>query len=246
LSAQSINKIHPFGLTFPVVSPRNAIRLLAAAAKTGRSWRELTADARQLRAPASPSAFESSPGDHATRAVLFQTRLWEPRGESVVVDINEERVAIVRALKDAFSSRFVGGLVPSQLAIAEHPDLIARAPFSMRGYASLVKRPLIGVYTRGLHDSNGFKLAEYLAASRCIVGHAPTGTLPEPLAPERNFLRFDSPSECVAQCERLLYDPGLASAIRHNNALYYRSEVEPESHLRRTLERSFIADPGST
>ena len=109
----------------------------------------------------------------------------------------------------------------------------------MRAYPRLLRRPLIAVYSRGMRNSLAFKMSEYLAASRCIVGHAPRSELPQALEPGTHFLPFETPEECVAQCEHLLSQPAEASAMRHANWSYYQAHVEPAAHLQDVLSRAF-------
>jgi hypothetical protein len=109
----------------------------------------------------------------------------------------------------------------------------------MRSYARLLKRPLVTVYCRGLHDSVGFKMAEYLAASRAIVGHRPDSLLPRALVEGGNYLEFRHAEECVAQCDRLLRDRDLADAMRRSNWDYYIDQVEPSALLMRRIEEAF-------
>lgn len=233
-------KVQPFGLSNPAIRPATALHMLGAGVRAGRPLRQLFRDARQLFALPSPADFESPPAAPADLLVLYQTRLWPLDGRDPgVAEVNEERVRLVCALRQTFGSRFVGGLVPGPEAEASHPDLITDLPCSMRSYPRLVKRALVGVSTRGLRGSVGFKMSEYLAASRCIVSHPIDSGLPEPLVAGGNFLSFATPEECIAQCDALLGDPARARQMRARNWDYYRSQVEPAAHLLATLERSF-------
>ena len=91
------------------------------------------------------------------------------------------------------------------------------------------KRFLIGVYTRGLHNSIAFKFAEYLAASQCIVAvNHPKTSCRSPWSPAATSLPFQNPDQCVhAQLPALLDDPELVRTMRQSNHHYYASEVQP-------------------
>jgi hypothetical protein len=176
----------------------------------------------------------------AEPSIFFQTRVWEPPDDDpLTIAINEERATLVLCLRQAFGGRFLGGIIPSPYALKHYPEAITCLDFSMRAYAQLLKRPLIAIYSRGLHDSVAFKMAEYLASSRAIVGHHPMVTLPRPLIEGGNYLGFDDPDECIAKCETLLADAQASDAMRRQNWDYYRTEVEPAAQLLRTLERAF-------
>jgi len=217
---------------------KSAFRALRARVRTSPSAAGPARDARHLAALPSPRAFEVSPEEPAERVVLLQTRLW-PSDDPAVLAINEQRAGLIRALRAAFGTRFIGGAIPSDYANRHHPDLVTSLPSSMRSYPKLVRRALVGVYSRGLHGSVAFKMSEYLAAGRCIVAEAPESLLPQPLQEGTNYLRFKEPDTCVEQCERLLSDPERAQRMRQANWEYYQSHVEPGAHLLRILERAF-------
>ena len=231
-------KVTPFGLNNPAIRITSALRVLRA--RRGVGSRRLASDARRLLALPAPSAFRCPPEAPAEERVLFQTQLWDPatNGEQVLA-INEERIELVRALRSAFGPRFAGGVIPTDFAKLHYPQLLTDLPSSMRAYPRVLRTPLIAIYSRGLHDSVAFKMSEYLAASRCIVGHAPTATLPAPLNHGHNYLEFRSPDQCVAHCEQLLRRPDEAEAMRRANWDYYCANVEPSAHLLAILERAF-------
>ncbi len=239
LSPELRRKVKPLGLNNPAIQPAAALRLLGARLRTGRTLPEMASDARQLFALPEPRAFEVEPSAPAESVVFFQTRLWSPTTEDPDRHaINQERIELVRALRSAFGPRFLGGIVPSDFARNHAPDLITPLPWRMRSYPPLLRRPLIAVYSRGLRGSLAFKMSEYLAAARCIVGEAPEAELPQPLVDGTNYLGFTTPDECIAQCERLLHRPADAAAMRQANSDYYRRNVEPAVHLEDLLKRA--------
>lgn len=233
-------KVRPFGMNNPAIRLGTAMQVMRARLRTGRAGRELGRDARQLFALPSPRMFEISPETPAQPLILFQTRLWSPATtDAGREEINEERAHLIRTLRAAFGHRFLGGAVPTDFVRSHYPDVVTPLPFSMRAYPRLLRRPLIAVYSRGLRDSLAFKMSEYLAASRCIVGHMPRTILPAPLVEGEHLLSFTSAEECVARCEELLSRPADAEAMRQANWRYYGAQVEPAAHLLSILDRSF-------
>jgi len=244
LTTDRANKVLPFGLNNPAASQGTALRMLRARARTGRSLAELATDTRQLLALPDPAAFESPSEEPAEPLILFQTRLW-PESSPEFAAITGERAALLRALRSTFGSRFVGGAIPDAYARENYPELLSSHPARMRSWPAVVRRCLITVYSRGLHDSLAFKMSEYLAAGRCIVAQPSDLTLPQPLMSGRNFLPFESSDQCVAQCERLLADPSLQTEMRRNNGDYYNSQVEPAAHLQRIVDLSLSLSSGA-
>ncbi|HUM10161.1 MAG TPA: glycosyltransferase [Myxococcaceae bacterium] len=184
-------------------------------------------------------AFEVPPEAPAAPRIAFQTRVWTrgelgPESES----LNEERVATVRALRRAFGQRFCGGLVPTPLARARWPGEISDAPTARREHIRWVHGALVAVYTRGLHHSTAFKLPEYLAASRCVVGEPVRNALPRPLVPGEHLLEFQTPEECVARCAAALESRDTQERLRRAAWEYWRSEGRPEVRVERCLARA--------
>lgn len=250
-SGELRSRIRPLGLNHAVAGPESRLpmaigwtRSELAGLRPGQVVKSVPRWARELvwraRLPLS-TAFEWPPDRKVEPAVFLQTRLWPP-GSTMDPDLerlNTERAALVRALREAFGRRFIGGIMPSPFARTCSPDLLTNLPTHTRRYAKVNRRGLIGVNCRGLHDSTGFKLSEYLAAAKCIVSDPIRNELPEPLIEDRNMLTFRSPDECVAQCDRLLSRPDDARAMRRANWEYYRREVEPEAHMRNCLRSAF-------
>lgn len=231
-------KIQPFGLNYGCRTARSTVRLLAAIggplALAGRAGLERI---RQYLLTPGPAVFEQAPDVPVEPWVAFQTRLWAPEevpvGESE--PLNAERVAVVRTLKRAFGTRFIGGLVPTPLARAQYPGDLTPHSSKYAEYLTLKKRCLISVYTRGVEHSLAFKLGETFAASQCLVSVPLRYELPEPLVRDRHHLEFDTPEACVAACRQLLEDERAAQAMRRANYDYYRQEVEPAAHVGNVL-----------
>jgi hypothetical protein len=244
-------RIRPFGLNHAVAVRASRLPMAmgwARAQLAGLRPREKMASvpsrvrelAWRARVPIA-AGFEWPPHRKVDSAIFFQTRLWPPgsTSDSDLENLNAERAALVRALRGAFGNRFIGGIVPSPFVHENCPDLVTTLPTHMRDYAKVNRRGLIGINCRGLHQSTGFKVSEYLAAAKCIVSDPIRNLLPEPLIEGRNLLTFRSPDECVTLCDRLLSRPDDARAMRRANWEYYRREVEPEAHMRNCLYRAF-------
>lgn len=198
--------------------------------------------------PLSVQEFLSQPDEPAELKILFQTRLWTPQecpriSEEQLNGINNTRIETLRSLKRRFGERFIGGLVPNDLARQRYPDLcLAIEKTSRRNHIQAIKRCTVCVTTTGLHDSIGGKLPEYLAASRCIVTEPMKFQLPVPLIEGKNYLSFSSPEECVRACEKLLDDAQSAIQMRRENYQYYLSEVEPSALVYKRLKTAMSSE----
>jgi hypothetical protein len=246
LSPSLAVRIEPFGLNYGCRSVASTFDVMAQIGPSlARRGRAVLPRLRPYLATPGPTAFEQDPDVVIEPKVMFQTRLWTrdevPPDE--VEPLNEFRVAMVRALKRAFGSRFVGGVVPTPLALAQYRADVT--PHSSRyvEYLALKKRCLVSVYTRGVEHSLAFKLGETIAASQCLVSVPLRYTLPAPLIEGHNYLSFDTTEEAVSACQRLLDDPALAQYMRHANHEYYVREVEPAAHIANVLGRLQALEP---
>lgn len=185
--------------------------------------------------------------DHPTSPtiprILFQSRVWNPEkypffDAEELEQLNEMRAKVVRALKSEFGDRFVGGLAPNDYAKYRYPDCITNQRYDRPSYLNLVKQSLITVTTTGLQHSEGWKLAEFLAASKCIVSEPPRNKLPFPFEDGVNYISLASPEECVEGCDKLFRDTEFATAMRFRNYEYYTKYVDPDSYLYSCLERA--------
>ncbi len=230
------HKIIPFGLVWACHSRRSLLAALGALAATlpRASKTRLREVYRYLVTPPW-KAFEVHPSQPVDSAILLQTRVWEPEDAPGDEIINDQRISLLRALKKEFGQRLVGGVVPSEFASRHCPDLITTQPCRHPQYVKWAKKPLIGIYFRGLFDAIPIKMAEYLAASKCIVSEPIHNELVEPL--DHNFV-FRSNDECLQACERILSDPQLALAHRQHSWDYYNRQVRPDVHIAGLLKRA--------
>ena len=233
------HKIIPFGLMMASHSRRSMAAALAAIAGTlpRAPKTRLKAVYRYLATP-HWKLFEHTPDQPVDNTILFQTRVWEPQESPGDEGINEQRVSLLRALKREFGSRVVGGIVPTPLAHKTYPDLITNMPCRQPQYIRWAKRPLIGIYFRGLFGAIAIKMAEYLAGSKCIVSE-PIGN--ELIAPLDHISIYRSNEDCLEACERLLGNPSLAEFQRMESWKYYQAHVAPRAHFADLLIRAKAA-----
>jgi len=227
-------KVRPLGLNYACRSPGLACAVFTALAPgVSRSPRQAFRFLRKLprfwRAVPPAGLFERTPNDPREPTVIFQTRVWEEgdTGQEPVDAINEPRVALVRALRQAFGPCFRGGLVPTPLARRRYPDVVAQGDWRKTAFIRMSSRQSVVVCTRGLHHSTAWRITESMAAAQCLVVEPPRNALPVPLVEGTHFLGFVSPDECVAACRAMLNDPARACAMREANYQYYRAEIAP-------------------
>lgn len=193
-----------------------------------------------------PEVFEGKPRktDSKDVRILFQAQLWDHRDPDLSPEMAEEcayinrtRIAIVRALKETYGDAFFGGLRDSALAREMAPELIQPEKYTeRRKYLKLVHSCDICIGTMGLHESIGWKTAEYIAAAKAIVNEDFHYTVTGDFAEGKNYLSFSTAEECIAAVRSLVDDPGKRYAMQAANAEYYRNFLKPEVLVKHTLE----------
>lgn len=185
-----------------------------------------------------------SPEQRESQHVTFLARAWDPDGVNPLLrddlrEVTEERANLIRLLRSELGSRFIGGFVPSDYAAAHFSDCLAQVSTRRPDFLSCVAKGGIGISTRGLSDSNPWKLAEYSAMGTAIVSEPLVHRLPTQLAAGENILLFESNGECVEQCLKLLGDPELRARLQLGSAAYWDEHVQPGTLLRNRLIEAF-------
>ena len=186
------------------------------------------------RLPMLSNTMTVPPTRAAEEKIYYRTRVYDQ--DSARVE-NQMRVDVIRALKGAFGSRFVGGLRRTPFAEKHYPDCIFAENIDWQGHLERVRRYLVCVTSSGLHGSNDWKIAEYLAASRCLVSQQLKSEPHMHLQHGREALFYTNPAGCVESCQAILSDPELASQLRHNAAAYFSHHGQPKMLLSSCLER---------
>lgn len=190
-------------------------------------------------------------------SVLFMARVWDPKEIAdhsldriqQREELNEMRARCIRTLRRTFGTQFFGGLEHTPFAVKTYPDLLIPDPAlsSKRKYIQLVRRYPICIATAGLHGSNGWKLAEYVALSRAIISEPLRYTVTGNFLPAQNYLEFRSPEECESQVSGLLRNSDLRDSMMERNSEYYQTYLRPDRLVDHLIEQA-ISDtihPGS-
>lgn len=249
---QAYRKVFPFGLNYVTYErnpswfslqrirlEKNAWQKLRAALKT-LGWLRLFSG--RLYRPTLENC-QAEPDFSLPPAVIFMTRLWDPKkqsgiGREIAEANNAMRVACLRKLRQAWGPRFIGGLDPARYAYTprEFADcLVPHASWSAQGnYFQRLRQVPIAVDTRGLANSIGYKFAEYLAFSRAIVAEKQCFQAPG-LAAGQHYLEFTTADECVEKVALLMNDEALRHKLMAASQAYYQHYLPADVAMRRML-----------
>ena len=164
---------------------------------------------------------------HLPNAAFEETR-WQ---------ISEMRASCISSLRREFGGRVLAGFAHSEFAKRHFPGLLVPDPriSDKRQFLRAVQASDVCVTTTGVHESIGWKLAEYVALGKAIVTEPITQQLPGTFAAGVNYLDFTSAEECVAMADALLSNPDRRRAMGQRNRAYYERFLWPDQLVLRTL-----------
>lgn len=245
-------KMFPLGFYLQVDYPGNPFSW-GGPAPAGINLKRVVNGIRMLRRPPfTPDALEQPPRQSQPgSSVLFSSRLWDPseveeRYRADRETINETRIATARALRQAFGTRFVGGIEKSPYALQRCPDLVQPGVQTRRNhYLRAVRQAGICITSTGLHRSTGARFAEFIAASKPIVSEPLCYEVPGEYREGVHYRSFTTPDECVQAVAELLADPAAIEEMQQRNWEYYRNYLRPDEFIARTLRIALETQSGT-
>jgi len=234
-----VNKLYPLGFNYhvthknsPLVEPFWKLIIKRMLGKEPESYFQ-------------PEVFECEPyAISGSPRIIFFTRLWDSK-ESTLSEalqqeralINETRIKIIRSLKQRYGAAFIGGLNDSPLSRKMAPDLIMPRKYTDRkNYLNQLRACDICIGSMGLHESIGWKTAEYVAAAKAIVNETFHYSVPGDFLPEKNYLPYETVEECLAAVHRLMDDPGMLLEMKRANHKYYQEYLRPDVLVSNSLD----------
>ena len=240
------NRIFPLGLNYAIYN-RGAFVAKRAL------WTRKPLDAARLLVTQSPmlsrllkvqnsvgtcnsGCFEGLPVDDEHPRILFMTQVWIPEREPEGPLREERRVmnamraACIRALREAFPARFIGGFTPTPYAKEHFPDCVLPDLATVRKerYLKTMHASSICIGTTGLCGSTGWKFGEYVAAAKAIVSEPLLDQLPGDFSAGKNYLKFTNADDCVRHVTDLMFDRERRFEMMRANYTYYHSCVRPD------------------
>ena len=191
------------------------------------------------------SDYEYSPILNKEDKILFLCRLWEfemyndaPIFQAQIEEINASRIASIKACKEAFGDRFIGGVYDNSTSHKYAPDLIVSNEYTHKlKFLELVRKSNICIGTTGLHNSIGWKMGEYVAASRAIISEPLQYELPGNFEEGTNYLKFENTDELVNKIEHLLTDRKKLQEMMISNYEYYKAYLKPDKMILNSLQQ---------
>ena len=169
-------------------------------------------------------------------------RLYDRGIKAAVIACNTATSAAIGPLRAAFPEQFIGGIQDSPFAQTQCPDLILSEHSTWkRIYLHRMKHSEICIASTGLHQSSGWKIAEYLAAGRAIVSEPLCYEVPGPFQAGENYLTYTSADGCIEQIRTLLAHPEQILQMGQRNRAYYDTWLRPDQIVAKALEQAKIS-----
>ena len=184
------------------------------------------------------SAFRARAGVRRHERVVFQPRVYPPEMAPTapdILDVNEQRASLVRALRRRFGHRFIGGVCRSRFADQRYADCLTPLPDDQWTYIRMLRTCSVAVVTDGIHGSIPWKVPEFLATGLCIVAEPLKYELPSPLLPGEHLLEYSTEEACLEACDRLLSNPQLRGSMEGANLAYFDTHVRAERLMARCI-----------
>lgn len=236
------SRIHPLGLNYHVTIKDNILDKPIGDNFLNRlKWRYKESQSKNYHQNFYVNKFENEPKlNNSDPLILFTTRTWSNEGGNINPDeaiyIDDMRAACIRRLKKEFGKNFIGGFTLRDFAKNNYSDCLLDESVTNRvNFMSLVKKADICISTMGLFESNGWKLAEYVAASKAIVSERLRYEVTGNFMPNRNYLEFSNVDECVKQTVKLTNDKDLMYEMKVNNNEYYNNYLRPDKLILNSL-----------
>ncbi|EKQ56942.1 MULTISPECIES: glycosyltransferase [unclassified Clostridium] len=226
-------KSYPLGLNYNVYSKNGNILDLKEVIKN-----KLIKIIKNYKYNFYPEDFESFSISEDKPKICFLTRVWDTNSKEIEnedvrkerEEINNFRVECIKACKENFKENFIGGIEDSEFArkyfsefITKNTDITKRDKF-----LNILKETEICISTTGLHKSIGWKLGEYVAASRVIVSEPLYYELPGEFKNGKNYIEFRNADELIEVLTYLINNKEKRQEIMKNNLYYYNNYVKPE------------------
>ena len=189
-----------------------------------------------LRGDLRYNRFEAVEEDGGNGKIAFLTRLYDPQAPEVENgdvaaerrQVNDTRIGIIRALRQEYGDRAICGLARDDYSLAMAPDLVVDGKITRKpAYLRKMKEASVCVASLGLHQSNGWKFAEYIAAGRAIVAERPVYEIPHAVE-GRNYLSFNDVDACLHNIGQLLQNRSMRIEMQSANRDYYQCHLRPD------------------
>lgn len=170
--------------------------------------------------------------------IFYQKRLFDEKSDDVR-KVNKQRVETIRLLKTNFPNNFYGGLQKNKFSESKYSDLISNIDGNHQVFLNAMRECGICIYTKGLMESPGWTLPEFLSQGKCIVAEPLANKIPDELINGTHLVYFANENELIDICRDLLADAEKRTFLGKNARQYYENYVAPSVFFQNLLNANF-------
>lgn len=239
---ENINKMHPLGFNYHVTERGSLIN--------EPFWKETLKIilGKETMNIFYPSVFEEKPvfkADDEEKNILFLTRVWGFGSGSTLSaalqqerkTIDEMRTEVCRKLIEKYKKNAFVGICDGTFAREYAPELIVPHKYTKRiNYIKILHKSDVCIGTMGLHESIGWKTAEYVAAAKGIINERLHYEVPGDFELGKNYIEANTAKEILESVDILMNNPDMLFDMKNANYEYYQKYLRPDRLVDNTLK----------
>jgi hypothetical protein len=181
------------------------------------------------------SEFENLIKAKELTSVFYQKRFFPNERNEDTQLVHQQRIAIVRLLKKDFQKYFVGGIKEDKNLPEKFKDCASSIEGSQNQFLKAMQECGICIYTRGLGNSIGWTLPEFMSQGKAIIAEKQKVIFPQPLIHGKHLLYFDTFEELNDMIQQLIDQPELVKELSKESRSYYDEFISPKVFLENIL-----------
>ncbi|TXE21544.1 hypothetical protein ES731_01165 [Psychroflexus gondwanensis] len=170
-------------------------------------------------------------------SVFYQKRLFPNEKDEDTREVHRQRIGIVRLLKKQFPNHFIGGIKNDKNLHTGYKDCASSITGSQAEFLKITKESGICIYTRGLANSIGWTLPEFMSQGKAIIAEKQFVKFNEELVHGKHLLYFSNSTELEQNIKDLLSEPLEIERLSRNSRAYYEENISPKIYFRNILEK---------
>ena len=154
--------------------------------------------------------------------------------------INKFRIECIEALRKSYPDKVLVGVKDSiydQMVAKQY--ILPKNITKKDNFISIMQSTNICICTKGLHNSNGWRLAEAIASSKCIVTEPLYNEVTGKFEKDKNYYEFRTPEELVEIIGELINNKKKILDMMNKNYEYYNNYLRPDVLILNTI-REFL------
>lgn len=183
------------------------------------------------------SNFENQIESKKIDAIFYQKRFFPNENSEDTKSVHQQRIDIVRLLKKEFPDNFKGGIKDDENLPDKYKDCASTIDGSQSEFLKIVKKSGICIYTRGLSNSIGWTLPEFMSQGKAIVAEHQSVVFPKALEHNVHLLYFSNTDELKTHINYLLKHPEEIKRLSANARMYYENHISPKIYFETILKQ---------